>query len=279
MLIPEPVVFALLGLIIGSFLNVIIIRHNTGRSFAGRSGCMSCSKPLTPWMLIPVVSWIILKRRCAHCGVRISWQYPLVEIFTALLFIAVGMSTLDFFHKLLGFVFAALTVAIVAYDIRHTIMPDSWVYTAGAIAFVYRMSAAVMTGIPVTASVVTALSGPFAAMPFVIIWYATRGRGIGWGDAKFALAVGWLLGAVSGLYAVMLSFVIGAVVSVCILLPLPYYARALAHWGILTRRSLKTFTMRSEVPFGPFLAAGMLFIWISQLFGIENQLLTLVGFL
>jgi len=278
MLFFEPLVFGLIGLIVGSFLNVVVIRHNTGRSLLGRSGCLSCASPLEAYMLVPVLSWVLQRRRCVSCGTRISWQYPLVEISTAFLFIAVGLSALSFFHKSLAFVFAALVVMIVAYDIRHTIMPDVWVYAAGMLAFVYHMSA-VAAGLPPADLLLTVLSGPITAAPFAALWYMTGGRGMGLGDAKFALAVGWLLGASGGFLATMLSFVIGAVVSVCILLPLPYYGRVLAHWGILTRSTSNAFTMKSEIPFGPFLAAGMLIIWIAQLYGIKSELLLLAGFL
>src|SRR5680860_1900327 len=72
--------FSFLGLIVGSFLNVVILRHNTGASLGGRSGCFSCGHNLTWYELVPVVSFLALRGRCNHCGCKISRQYPLVEI-------------------------------------------------------------------------------------------------------------------------------------------------------------------------------------------------------
>lgn len=97
---------------------------------------------------------------------------------------------------------------------------------------------------------------------------------MGLGDAKLALGIGWLLGPVLGIYAVFFSFIIGAVVSVCILIPLPKILSALARIGI-TRLSGGSagFTIHSEVPFGPFLIASLLLIWFSHLFGVALPVL------
>jgi prepilin signal peptidase PulO-like enzyme (type II secretory pathway) len=96
------------------------------------------------------------------------------------------------------------------------------------------------------------------------------------GDAKLALSAGWLLGITHGIVAVMLSFVIGALVSVFILLPLPYYRRMLAFCGLLRHAPMGAYTMKSEVPFGPFLVAGILFIWFSVIYGIYNAIMAVL---
>ena len=80
------IIFFVFGLIIGSFLNVVIFRFNTHRTFGGRSGCMSCSHKLSWYELIPVFSFIGLRGRCKNCKINISYQYPLVEIITAFIF-------------------------------------------------------------------------------------------------------------------------------------------------------------------------------------------------
>ena len=79
-------IFFIFGLIIGSFLNVVILRFNTERSFGGRSGCMSCRKKLFWYELVPLFSFLGLKGRCKNCKTKISWQYPLVEFITGLIF-------------------------------------------------------------------------------------------------------------------------------------------------------------------------------------------------
>ena len=79
-------IFFTLGLIIGSFLNVVILRYNTGRSFGGRSACMTCQSELKAYELIPLFSFITLRGRCLSCKTKISIQYPLVEFATGLIF-------------------------------------------------------------------------------------------------------------------------------------------------------------------------------------------------
>ena len=86
-----------LGAIIGSFLNVTIYRHNTGRGFGGRSACMSCAKVLRPRELIPILSFLIQKGRCSNCKSRISVIYPLVEFLTGLVFVSVYLVQVKFF--------------------------------------------------------------------------------------------------------------------------------------------------------------------------------------
>lgn len=75
----------LFGLIVGSFLNVVILRMNTGKTLGGRSMCLSCNKKLEWYELIPLVSFIIQRGRCTKCHSKISWQYPIVEAITAVL--------------------------------------------------------------------------------------------------------------------------------------------------------------------------------------------------
>ncbi|MEN9560740.1 MAG: type 4 prepilin-like protein leader peptide-processing enzyme, partial [Candidatus Parcubacteria bacterium] len=125
-------VFGAFGLIIGSFLNVFILRKGV-RSLAGRSACMSCGRTILWQDLIPVVSWIFLRGKCRHCGSAISPQYPLVEIVTGVLFALIGAAPfpIGLFQRVLFCVLAALLVAIAVYDMRHTIIPDEWAYTFG----------------------------------------------------------------------------------------------------------------------------------------------------
>jgi leader peptidase (prepilin peptidase)/N-methyltransferase len=83
---------AVLGLIVGSFLNVVIYRVPRGESLLRPgSRCPSCDTPIRPWHNIPVVSWIVLRGRCSACGQRIAVWYPLVEVATSLLFVAVTL--------------------------------------------------------------------------------------------------------------------------------------------------------------------------------------------
>ena len=80
------IIFSILGLIIGSFLNVVILRFNTNKTLGGRSGCMACEKELNWYELIPVFSFFALQGRCSGCQTKISVQYPLVELATGVIF-------------------------------------------------------------------------------------------------------------------------------------------------------------------------------------------------
>lgn len=262
--------FGLFGLVVGSFLNVVVLRHHTGRTIMGRSGCLTCGAPLKTLSLVPVFSWAFQRGRCASCGANISVQYPLVEFATALLFALVGAAQLPLIVTALALPFISLFICIVAYDMRHTIIPDEWAYAAAALALALELAS--YTPVSVTDWLVTLIAGPTVALPLAALWFGTRGRGIGLGDAKLALSSGWLLGITYGLYAEMLAFVLGALVAVFVLLPSAYYRRALASCGLVRRASAASFTMKSEVPFGPFVAAGILYVWFTLIFGLPLPL-------
>src|SRR3989344_8216595 len=181
--------FGLFGLIIGSFLNVLILRHGA-RRVGGRSACMSCGSRIEWYDNIPVFSWLALRGRCRTCGSAISIQYPLVEASTGALFALIGASIptpIDVAHVveqlLPACVIASLLIAIAAYDIRHTIIPDAWAYSFACAAIVWGFFALEpQYGLPVFI-----LSGPIAALPLFSLWAMSRGRWMGLGDVKLAL--------------------------------------------------------------------------------------------
>ncbi|MBI2627470.1 prepilin peptidase [Candidatus Nomurabacteria bacterium] len=139
------VIFFILGLIIGSFLNVIIYRLNTARSFGGRSACMSCQNRLCWYELIPLFSFLGLGGRCRSCKTKISIQYPLVELATGLIFALLFFKLQDVFYtnSLVFFItydyFAllfSLLLVIATYDLKHKIIPDILSFAFGALAFI-----------------------------------------------------------------------------------------------------------------------------------------------
>ncbi len=260
-------VFGLFGLIVGSFLNVIILRHGV-RSIGGRSGCMSCGRQLLWYDMIPVLSWVLLRGRCRGCAGSISLQYPLVEAATGVLFASIGaVPFFGIFYKILFCIIAAILVCITVYDFLHTIIPDSWAYVFDALAFLV-MGPVFLVG--QTPPLLYLLAGPLAALPLFALWLFSQGKWMGLGDAKLALGIGWLLGPALGLFAIFGAFVIGAIVSVGILLPLPHITRALYTSGItLRQKPAGGFTMKSEIPFGPFLILSCIIIWFATLYGID----------
>jgi leader peptidase (prepilin peptidase)/N-methyltransferase len=265
----DGLIFGLFGLIIGSFLNVVIVRHGT-KTLGGRSACMSCGAPIFWYDNVPIVSWLVLRGRCRACGSSISIQYPLVEALTGTLFALVGAVPSALAFRILALPILSLLIAIAVYDIRHTIIPDLWAYSFAVLALLSQF----MFPYPESPStLLVLLAGPVAALPLFVLWLVSRGRWMGLGDAKLALGIGWLLGPLWGIYAVFFSFVIGAVVSVAILLPLPYLMAAVRKTGIARFRGAGArFTMKSEVPFGPFLIASCIFVWFSLLFNIALPL-------
>jgi leader peptidase (prepilin peptidase)/N-methyltransferase len=219
------------GVIVGSFLNVIVWRYNTGWSATkGRSCCLVCSHTLNWTELVPVFSFIFQRGQCAHCHSKISWQYPVVELLNGALFVGVYHLGLAPVYTGIYWAALALLLAIAAYDVRHKIIPEGLIWLVVALG----LARAIVMG-DVLSSVLMALGG---AGFFAALWAVSRGRWLGFGDAKVALAMGFLLGWPGGLVALVWSFWLGAGV------------------GVLLIVVSKTATIKSEVPFAPFLVAG-----------------------
>ena len=240
------------GTIIGSFLNVVAFRYNTGLGVNGRSKCFSCAKTLTWKELIPVFSFVAQKGKCRKCKSKISWQYPLVEVSTGVLFLLIFMkfSPVDATAAVqtgLYLLITAILLVIVIYDIRHKIIPDALSYLFAGIAFVSLFFGGVtFFHMPL---VIDLLAGPICALPFALLWLVSKGAWMGLGDAKLMLGIGWTLGLVGAVSATVLAFWIGAVVSVI--------------WMFIVFRKIKG---RYEIPFGPYLILGMYLVLI---FGIS----------
>ena len=244
------------GAIIGSFLNVIILRYNTGLGFSGRSKCFSCGRALGFFELAPVLSFLFLSGRCAGCKSRISLQYPLVE--TAAGFLLLALYIAGFSGAELFYVFASvcLLVVVFAYDMRHKIIPDGIVFLFILLSFFYPLID--FNALNVKAPDAWHLfSGPMVALPFFLFWFFSSGRWMGLGDGKLALGIGWFLGAYFGFSAVVFSVYFGAVFGLCLILANAFKNGNLKKSGMV---------LKSEVPFAPFLIAGFL---VTLFFGLD----------
>lgn len=269
----------LFGLIIGSFLNVVILRYNSGTSIGGRSFCFTCGKTLHWYELVPLFSFLVQGGKCRGCKSKISWQYPLVEFTTGALFAATFLHLLGvpFGKQLFVFdcVIESLLIVMAVYDIRHKIIPDGLSY-AFALLSLAKVSFLYFLPPPHTLAPqpYEFLAGPILFLPFFCLWYFSRGTWMGLGDGKLALGIGWFLGLVQGISAIVLGFWIGAGASLLLLAlqKLSKYVPAFPKSALLLR--LKNLTMKSEIPFGPFLILGTLLILFFRfdVLGLSNFL-------
>jgi prepilin signal peptidase PulO-like enzyme (type II secretory pathway) len=240
------------GTIVGSFLNVVSLRFKTGMGINGRSKCMSCGKTLEWLELIPLLSFFIQNGNCRKCKSKISWQYPLVEFLAGALFILIFFtfpptSYTGGITTLIQVLAACLLIVIIVHDIKHKIIPDSFVYAFSALALMNLfVGGSSWWHIPSFEALIT---GPLLAVPFALLWLISRGTWMGLGDAKLVLGIGWFLGVNGGINAIILAFWIGAVISVI--------------WLFVT---YKTFKPRMEIPFGPYLILGM---YLVMIFGMQ----------
>ena len=256
----------LFGLIIGSFLNVLILRHDKPKSASdGRSECMTCKKPLSWYELIPLLSWIMQGGKCRGCKKAVSVQYPLVELATGLVFVFgayvyFGLGDISYLFDLslgviIGFgallVSLAILVAIFVYDLYHQIIPDEWSLTFALATLTYALVIFAREGALWTETFWWHMvAGPILFMPFYLLWKVSDGKWIGLGDGKLAVGIGWLLGLSLGLSAVVYSFWLGAVYAIVMVI-------------IQKISSQKELTMKTAIAFGPFMiVATLLVFWL-----------------
>lgn len=238
----ELIILFILGTILGSFINALAFRHNTGKSMWGRSGCITCGMALKSQDLVPVVSFLFLRGRCRGCGARISWQYPIVEVLGGVIAVLAYTQTNNPIHFTLSMGFFMVLLFIAVYDLRHTIIPDQFVVALVVSALLFHsISETGGFSLPDPGYL---FSGIILALPLVLIWLLSKGRAMGLGDGKLMFAIGFFLGISQGASAFLLSFWIGAVVGILLLL------------SARTHKKGRQVTMKSEVPFGPFLVLG-----------------------
>lgn len=245
------------GAIVGSFLNVVIYRIHTGKSLNGRSHCMSCGKTLSWYELFPVCSYLFLRGRCRTCMAHIPPRYVIVEMLTAFLFIMMGsVFEGDIYVLAFNLILVSLLMVIVVYDIRHTIIPDELSMSVGLITLVY-LGYAYYTGHQISQLFFDGIAGIGASGFFAGLWYISKGKWIGLGDAKLALPLGVLVGLNGVFSMVVFSFWIGAILS----LGMMALWWCMKKWKTRLHFSTIPITMKSEVPFAPFLVMGFLLVY------------------
>ncbi len=237
----NEIVIFIIGLICGSFLNSVIYRMRELSSiFSERSHCPHCKEEIKWYDLVPLFSFVALGGKCRKCSRKISWQYPVVELGTAFLFLVLylnfGLTTYS-----IGIMAVSLFLVVVfVYDLYHEIIPDLMIIPSiviwammwlGMIVFKYSLGA----------SFVDLLYGALVGGGFIgFLVLVTKGKGMGVGDIKLVFLLGFILGWPNILVGLICAFILGAIVGT-----------------LLVISSVKK--MKSSIPFGPFLIAGFYF--------------------
>jgi leader peptidase (prepilin peptidase)/N-methyltransferase len=235
--LPLVIFFGALGAIFASFSGVLAERVHTGQSWwKGRSRCNSCRRLLNGLDLVPILSWSFQKGRCRVCGARVAITYTLYEIALAVVF-ALSYIKLGLTLALGIFLLAAVTIGfIVLYDLRHTIIPVWSMVLLGVLAVLYALLTQDTHTFLYTLGI-----GAIIGIGFLLLHVLSRGKAMGLGDAPVAFALSILVGYGQAVPGILFSFWIGALIGVILL---------------VAKRTGTT--MKSEIPFVPFLAAGYL---------------------
>jgi leader peptidase (prepilin peptidase)/N-methyltransferase len=245
------VVVGLLGLLVGSFLNVVIYRVPIGKSIVTPpSACPTCGEHIKPWDNVPVISWLILRGKCRNCGEKISARYPIVELLTGALF---GAAAIRFAipldapaGELIGTVilliaflyFAGISVALAGIDLDTHKLPNSIVLPAYAVVAVLLAAASIVLGD--YGALLRAGIGAVVLFAAYLVMALVYPGGMGFGDVKLAGVIGMLLGYL-GWGALVVggfsAFLLGGVFGIALL---------------VARRANR----KSGIPFGPWMLAG-----------------------
>ncbi len=287
----ESMIFAIIfffGLVFGSFGYVLALRYD-GDHFlldpkivGGRSYCPHCHKTLRWFELIPLVSFLVQRGRCRSCNVRIGFIYPAIEISLGFLFVFIAMRVQDLYGIALGTDFGILVALWIAFffalfllsiiDIRLGIIPDEINLFLAVIALsiigftAMRFSPidfsllgeySILFGLANTIWINHLVGAALGVFIFGGLVAITRGNGMGMGDAKLAVPLGFLFGWPGILFLSAFSFIVGAIVGLFFI-------------------AFGKKTMKSAVPFGPFLVLGSLFVFFYG-FGFVNWYFHLMG--
>ena len=255
----------LFGAVLGSFLNVLILRYELGgavfgRQLKGRSRCPHCNKTLFWYELIPIVSFVVQLGKCRSCKEKISLQYPIVEIIAGVI-VATIPQILGLTPLALIWATVLLILLVISFiDARHYVIPDALtaiiaLLGVASATIIAAGDAPLFTLIPGTflgdyAFVFSFTDNPWLARLFAAfvggaffssIILLSRGRAMGWGDAKLIAAVGILIGWPDALLVMMIAFITGAIVGI-----------------IMLAGKKKKF--KDALPFGPFIAFGVMMV-------------------
>ncbi len=239
------VLVIILGLLIGSFLNVVIYRVPEGESLLHTgSHCPHCETPLKARDLVPLLSYILQRGRCRYCGGKVAMRYPFVEGLTGLVFfMGYRVFGLELVPLIGYFGYASLAIAIAFIDYDHQIIPDGLLIFGLLWFLLARLGGSYFEGTAIVT--LDALWGLLAGGGvFLLIALLSKG-GMGGGDVKYMALIGFAFGLESVVLVMFLSFFIGAVISVVLLMT-------------------KIKGRKEAIPFGPFISIGWLLTLLYQ---------------
>lgn len=231
------VLIFVLGSAFGSFLNVVVDRSIRGQSIMGRSYCDWCRAKLSTIDLIPIASFVALGARCRRCKRPLSWQYPIVESLTGILFVLTFFSIVNFGQfsliTLIYYLFLICVMVVVGVmDLKFYLIPTAFVFAASLISLFYNYF--FLSSYFFIDHVVAAFG---AAIFFALIVLVTLGRGMGEGDIFLGFLIGMVLGIEQTILALFSAFTVGAIVALSLV--------------VLGKKKFG-----QAVPFGPFLIFG-----------------------
>ena len=233
------VTVGLFGLLVGSFLNVVIWRIPRGESVVKPgSHCPGCDHELSPLENVPVLSWLTLRGRCRHCQTRISFRYPAVELATAGLWVGLAQRFGSSWELPAFLALAAGLVALSMIDFDHFLLPNKVLYPTGILVAGLLLLPGAIDG--EWDSYGRAALGGLAAFLVFLLIHVISPRGMGFGDVRLSFVLGLALGWLSWghiFLGLFLGFALGALIGVLLI-------------------ATKVRTRKDHVPFGPFLAAG-----------------------
>lgn len=241
------------GLAVGSFLNCLVFRLESGETLLGRSYCRSCKKSLGLAELVPVASFLLQSGKCSNCHIKLSWQYLVVEFATALVFMAMfwKFQQAGLFIIAFWWCVSASLITIFAYDMRKYEIPDVVLFPAIGIALAYRFW-------PTASLPNFLLAAAVGSLFFAALHFGSKGAWMGFGDAKLAVLLGLLTGFPGILVALFVAFLLGGVLGAILL--------------FLDKKGMK-----SQLPFAPFLILGTAasVFWGQQIVSWYLKLLTI----
>lgn len=228
------------GLVIGSFLNVVIYRVPAGESIVRPpSHCGVCNQRLKILDLIPIISYLFLRGRCRYCNAKISIRYPLVELMTGVLFLLCYYFFGIEWKLLFILVYVSLLIAITLIDLDHQIIPDGLLIFGAIFAIVEKVIQGLVLGNNLR--ILDSLYGMLVGGGVFLLIAVVSNGGMGGGDIKLMALLGFIFGFRPIVIIAMLAFIIGAVISVLLLVT-------------------KIKSRKDPVPFGPFIALSALLV-------------------